>query len=83
MVTRAHLSGQDASVGRADGSTGTDTSSEAVSDDAAGRLTTAGAAYTAARAALDAALPPGWRSAAVESLPAERALLVDDRTTAA
>jgi hypothetical protein len=47
------------------------------------RLTTAGAAYAAARAALDAALPAGWRSAAVQSLPPERALLSEDRTTAA
>lgn len=69
MATSDHLTGQD--------------HARQEHGDATGRLATAGAAYAAARAALDAALPAGWRSAAVQSLPPERALLSEDRTTAA
>lgn len=79
MATSDHLTGQDHA--RQDRARQDPARQEHA--DPTERLTTAGAAYAAARAALDAALPAGWRSAAVQSLPPERALLSEDRTTAA
>jgi hypothetical protein len=77
MVTRAHVTGQDLD-------TTADSLSRALPQAGeAGRLATAGAAYAAARAALDAALPAGWRSAAVETLPGDRVALDTSRSTAA
>lgn len=83
MVTRAHLSGQELDTAADSPSGGLPPRGEAGPGDEAGRLATAGAAYAAARAALDAALPAGWRSAAVEALPGDRVDLATGRSTAA
>lgn len=83
MVTRAHLTGQELDTTADSPSKGLPQAGETGLGDEAGRLATAGAAYAAARAALDAALPAGWRSAAVETLPGDRVTLDTRRSTAA
>lgn len=83
MVTRAHLTGQELDTTADSPSRALPQAGEAGPGDEAGRLATAGAAYAAARAALDAALPAGWRSAAVETLPGDRVTLDTRRSTAA
>lgn len=83
MVTRAHRSGQDLDTTADSPRPGFPQTGEPGPGDEASHLTTAGAAYAAARAALDAALPAGWRSAAVETLPGDRVALVTGRSTAA
>lgn len=83
MATRTHLVRQDTPVDPTVTPADADARQDVAPGHSGDRLSTAGAAYAAARAALDAALPAGWRRAAVESLPAERVTLTVDRTTAA